>query len=272
MTETKDRWPEFLQFAEDLIVTGDLDPVYHMVYQGLQKGVLSEAQALRWILSYWFFYHSGVSSRVCTLGRAKFWESLQGGLKESPRGTERRHFRGPAAEKALSWFSSTYPDPVDAILALRPYKSFPRFSSRVREWPLFGPWIAFKAADMCERILGYEIDFSDCDLAMYSSPLQGAKDLDPSGDVKGVVARALRGLDGTLAPPRNDRQVNLQEAETCLCKAHALWNGTYWLGKDIYEVRHHHLPGWGPIADALEECLPADLPRKGVKRAFGELP
>lgn len=114
---------------------------------------------------------------------------------------------------------------------------------RIQEIPMFGPWISWKACDMGERVLGFKVDFSQASLAIYRDPRQGAalllygdwqhsiSDRDLTRIAQGVVRQF-----NYLAPPRYDRRLNIQEAETVLCKYKAYWKGSYWVGKDIKDV------------------------------------
>jgi hypothetical protein len=145
----------------------------------------------------------------------------------------------------------------------------------VTQWYGFGPWIGFKVADMLERLGLVEVRF-DLETAMYEgSPTEGAKllwDLEGqphagSGDAAGAWAvgrvlaelgakalRPVRGEDrltahdraevkafqGRLAgyaPPRYERPINVQEAETILCKWKSYMGGHYRLGEDVEGLR-----------------------------------
>ena len=127
-------------------------------------------------------------------------------------------------------------------------ESFAAVAAKVQQAPSFGPWIAFKVADLLERVLGYSIDFSDCAMGVYDEPRRSAAliltgDADApitNEDLTRLMSQMLQKqhLGKALAPPRRDRSVNVQEAETVLCKYKAHVNGHYPLGKDTREVLH----------------------------------
>jgi hypothetical protein len=147
----------------------------------------------------------------------------------------------------------------------------------------FGEWIAFKAADMSERVLGYPTDFADCHLGIYKDPRQGAAvaySQAPLSDGNGVLAEYGTGgklweypitddqLEATVtyyvalwrkkrakAPGGPPRLVNVQEIETIFCKYKSHLKGHYPVGKDTREV-HHGLTGWGDLAVQLQKGLP----------------
>lgn len=116
---------------------------------------------------------------------------------------------------------------------------------KVRKWVGFGPWIAFKVADMLERLGLARIAFDTESVFLFDSPKEGARRL--LENLKVVVARSerpgvieswavgkiLRALDGMDAPPRYERKLNAQEAETVLCKWHSYMKGHYRIGEDI---------------------------------------
>jgi len=252
------------KFGRVLLKTGDLDPVYIMLY----KAKLSKGTLARWLLAYWWFYSSGVVSTLSVLEGKKFY-SLATDMAtgtNAPRGAERRHFRGAAAFNAIKWFQKQYPCPEDAVEELSHFaegKLAPAVIGWITDsWPLFGPWIAFKATDMLERCLGVKVEFKGEDLKLYSTPTQGAFELCQEkkwgtrwgevDDVAGVVKRLEKEFKNYKAPPDYKRPVNVQEIETCLCKYHSHITGHYPLGKDTREI-YHSLKGWESLAKKLRK-------------------
>jgi len=235
-------------FSRKLVETEDLDPVYCL----LHRADLDESTLKRWLLAYWCYYHCGVASLASERTSKGFYATLRLAQAEKwSRGAERRHFRGSSEEKALTFLENTYPQPEKAVDVLLKHKIFQGVSEAIQKWPIFGPWIAFKAADMLERCLGAPIDFSDCELSMYKEPVEGAKMIDPFLSIKEVVQKVLKGLDGLKAPPSYDRSCGLQEAESCCCKWHSHMKGSYPIGKDSREVKHALTGNWGKIGERL---------------------
>ena len=245
-------------FGKNLLETGDLDPVYI----GLNKLELLPEQLHQWLLSYWCFYHAGISCQISGLESVDFWHYLLfwASRPAAPRGIERRHFRGFAAQKAVHWLQETYISASEAIEDItKGATTFQQINSNVQNWPLFGPWIAFKVADMLERCAGIEIDFSNCELEMYSEPTKGAlliADLeDWDRNVKTVVDQLYIAYSSYKSPPTYDRPVGLQEIETIFCKFKSHYNGHYPLGKDTRELKEM-LHGWGPLAERMIQACP----------------
>jgi len=272
-----------LEFGQQLLETGDLDPVYLTLYGAYIDGALHYPQLKRICIAYWCYYHLGVAAQVSESVGDLFWWQMEGGVHKFPRGTERRHFRGAAAEEALFKLHARFSPPetligfltsrritANGVVSAReaisggrprvdgpsPSRNAPRgaerleplpfatVSERVQVLPLFGPWIAFKVADMLDRVLLVPVDFSDCQLLQfYKEPRQGATlaarrwKLDtPELALDRLLAKLRKA--NHYAPPAFDRLVNVQEAETVLCKWKSHLNGHYYIGKDIQEVAH----------------------------------
>jgi len=261
-----------LKFGRRLLETGDLDPVYIMLHDSCLHPNLMR----RWLLAYWFFYHTGVASHLAERRGEEFYrEAIQLAKPESktPRGAERRHFRGKACVRSISYFQKEYPRPEDAISALCDKFRGKQVSQVVefvkKRWPLFGPWIGFKIADMLERLELARIEFPVNALEMYSEPTEGAKLVAEAKSWKGGVSQVVRKLEKKFsnfaAPPRFERKINAQEVETILCKWKSHLNGHYPVGKDTREIREA-LRGWGGLARELKGNLPGEYYRQSSRR------
>lgn len=238
-------------FGRQLITTRDLDPVYVV----LQETKLPINKLCDWLLAYWCFYHMGTA---CWIAEAKtvpmYWRNMltAAGSKEYPRGTERRHFRGEQAIKAVTELSGKVPRELVDYLAWGnnvrlPYPTLSEVMGRVKELRGFGEWIAFKVADMLERLnFGPIIFKSDDVFSMFEAPREGAKMLaeaegkqlpDEKATYTWAYNQIYRKLGILKAPPRNERRINIQEIETILCKWKSHMNGHYPVGKDVHEVQ-----------------------------------
>lgn len=257
----KAAWEACIRFGMELIETEDLDPMY----VSLWKSELRGRKLRRWLLAYFFSYHAGVASKIADA--KEFWPEVWKFQNEKwPRGTERRHFRGKASEKAIKWFENQYDRPEDAIKLLETFDddTFVNLKEYLQgNWPLFGPWIAFKIADILERLEIANISFSIDNLSFYDSPAKASEIVNPGGTPQETVellieqfkTRTIKDFEPITAPPRYERPCGIQEIETCLCKFGSFTKGHYTVGKDIYEIREA-LKGWGTTAEALRKCLP----------------
>jgi len=163
------------EFGAVLARTGDLDPIYLM----LRGAELPAGHRARWCLAYWMFYHAGVASALSECAGARFWDRARAHLSGShqfPRGTERRHFRGSLAVAAVTDLAARFPFPETVTTTLA--QSAPQFTEvarAVREWSGFGPWIAFKVADMLDAVLGVPVNFADAvPEHIFDDPMTGA--------------------------------------------------------------------------------------------------
>lgn len=243
-------YKELVGFGHRLLDTLDLDPIYVMVH----KAELKPKQLRRWLLAYWLCYHAGVACKITESNDyyGTFWRFQD---EKWPRGTERRHFRGTASEKTIKWFQDNFPEPADAVKCLYHCTTFPQVRDSVTKWPLFGPWISFKAADMLERVAGRQVSFSIDDLGFYKEPAAASDLINPGGTLKQTVERLLQEYSSREAPPGMDRPCHIQEVETCMCKGKSFLKGHYHVGKDIAEIRHS-VRGWGNLAERMRKCLP----------------
>lgn len=280
---------EIEDFGRQLIVSGDLDPVYI----ALPAAVPDINQRHRWLIAYWCFYHCGVASYLSEFkGEDDFWsrmmeaatnETTAPGGGRWPRAKERRHFRGEAAINAVAKLRNTYgADPEKMVRYITsdcpseratPYISI---ADRAQEHPLFGPWIAFKIADMAERVLGIPVDFTEAEVFMFKDPVRatvmlwrqrhGLPDTSEPKDLNHVIHEVVKHLTSTfsdlVAPPLGDRPIGLQEVETVLCKWKSHMNGHYPLYNDIDEIGEG-VREWANVSKTAQAFVAAMPKRNG---------
>jgi len=233
-----------VDFGEMLIDTLDLDPVYVL----LANVRWSDDRMKRWLLAYWCFYHCGTCCWI--VDQPDYWEAMrQADVQKMPRGRERRHFRAENSRKSIAYLSSRgvealYEDlfelydadtenPIPADLLLK----------KVEKWVGFGPWIAFKVVDMLECLGFLPIHFDVDTIKVYDTPRKGAETmLEMRGkEAEEVVPWAINTIIGELgprlAPPRYERYLNAQEAETILCKWKSHINGHYEVLEDTQDIK-----------------------------------
>jgi hypothetical protein len=270
-------------FGEKLIQTGDLDPVYYV-----RNANLPEPQLCRWLLAYWCFYHVGAASWLSEHEGRDYWNWMETAAANNdstrgpnslvcnllddrwPRAAERRHFRGDKCVKAIEWLAKDRGTPEEYVCHLATRGTETSIINYVQTWPQFGPWIAFKAADMMERVYGAPVQFSRDIGLMYEEPRAGLRlaidhplhegQYNTLGD---CYAQLLTYFHDRIAPPwpkspDEGRPCGPQEVETVLCKWKSHANGKYAIGKDIHEVRAA-CAGWGETADRLLAVLPAEV-------------
>jgi hypothetical protein len=258
------------EFGAELLRTGDLDPIYVM----LNRADLDESTKARWCLAYWCFYHAGFASYAAD-NADRFWRVMAAAANNTtpsplegrwPRGAERRHFRAANSINSVAFLDANYPSALDAVqFLLRGGTTFRAVKERVLSWPSFGPWIAFKIADMLDAVMGVEIDFSDTVHEFFDDPKEGARIVAEGwGWVPGdrdhlslVVGSLLDHFGNHPVPHAPQRGVRHQEVETILCKYKSHTKGRYEPGKDTKEIIHG-LQDWkavSPLAGRLQAAL-----------------
>lgn len=239
------------EFGGQLLETNDLDPVYILIWRAMESKHLPTSLLYRYLLAYWCFYHVGTAAWI--VDQPSYWAAMDTAArsKEYHRSSERRHFRGKNATNSvayLKWrgYASLFSDLIAAGRSVQDKMAV------VQRWVGFGPWIAFKVADMLERLDICPVDFDNGSAFLFDSPRKAARLLadeegyttespsSASSVEEWAVDRILSSEEvwSRASPPRYDRKPNVQEAETILCKWGAYRTKHYLVGKDIEECRH----------------------------------
>jgi hypothetical protein len=161
----------------------------------------------------------------------------------------------------MKWFRTKCERPegfVELLLSIPQPAPLETIMRTVQGWNMCGPWIAFKVADILERVLGMQVEFPN-EIALFYEEPRAALDmleLEP----KVAAHRLLKHFGKIPAPPDLKRFCNIQEVETVCCKWKSSTRGKYWVGKDIHEVRNA-LKGWGKTADKLYASMPREVER-----------
>lgn len=263
------------EFGTQLLLTKDIDPVY----VALEHSGWNKVTKARWCLAYWCLYNAGVASYIAEANTPDgFWSRLTQAAHNEvpspaggrwPRGKERRHWRGVQALRSWEDLHKRYshePELFVATVGAYP-KSFINIgtlgmisddpipfktaSDAVQEHVGFGPWMAFKIADMLEQVFHVPVNFDNAAVFMFKDPYEAALRLwrrlggftdkavprDKDDAVNRVVAHLLEHFKGYDAP-NGKRKVGLQEIETILCKWKSHENGHYPVLNDLGEFRH----------------------------------
>ena len=244
-----------IEWGRLLIQTNDHDPLY----VGLSRWDVKGSRLRRFLLAYWSCYSVGASWWLSQHSGTRFWNWLEVAARNEepspiggrwPRAHERRHWRGQKCVESVAKLRTMKSHPEELVLSLEGFNRLNEVERAVTQWPQFGPWIAFKAADMLERVLGCPIWFPDDIITLYKDPRKGA---DMAAEVMGLAGPAAVIIDmyeaygGMIAPGFGDnaaRLVNIQEIETVLCKWKSARNGHYWIGMDTQSHRSE-LENWG---------------------------
>ena len=260
-------------FGQQLFVTGDLDPVY----LALPKAVNTRSQLARWLLAYWLFYSTGFACWASERQGQKFWEVLSvAAINEKltpfqqrwPRGAERRHFRGSVAIEAITRLRKQYTQPEEVLdYLLSGPLDICSVIKRARQHYLFGPWIAFKIADMLDAVGGVSVEQNDLSAFLYETPRQsilenwynGVLPLKANTEVV-ALEEAMCWLAGQLKdcriPHRPRSAPDWFSLETVWCKHLSHLHGHYPLLKDTQEIGLALQP-WCPHSATAKRFLEA---------------
>lgn len=164
------------------------------------------------------------------------------GSRDYPRSSERRHFRGDNARKSVEYLEGRGVEYLFDSLVRRNPTTARAMIELVQTWVGFGPWIAFKVADMLERLELRRVIFCGVEALMFDSPRKGAElycdymGLETDNPCQ-MALDSLRSKLPLFAPPRHERLVNSQEIETVLCKWKSHCGGHYQVGDDIQHLK-----------------------------------
>lgn len=269
-------------FGRILFASGDLDPVY-VALNGLN---LERSQLARWLLSYWYFYHSGLASWLSEHEGKDYWEALMRAARNDgdapvpggrwPRGTERRHFRGAACVTCSRDLRRTYKSP-EAILdfMLDGPMDVRSVIARACRLPMAGTWIGFKMADMIDAVTDYRVAQDDISAFLYDTPRQSIDEHIIGGHIVVPPKRdryvyAMEWLAKKLAhcriPHRLESPPDWFSLETVWCKYLSHLHGHYPLYKDIREISEGLHP-WGHLSSTAKrfaEAMPKNPDADGV--------
>lgn len=256
-------------FTDVMIRSEDLDPVYCC----LVDADLPDDQLKRMLLAYWCFYSVGTAARIVEPGPDYFYTMMMKAHHEKwPHGFERRYFYGDLAFKTITQLEE-FGSPERVVDHMTRHQTFHAANKAVLSHYGFGPWMGWKVADMADRVLGIDVDFTDCSLGVYKDPAIGAGLL-LTGKLEQAapddVQRCCDILDAAFAdyeaPPFYDRAFNIQEGETVLCKYKAYFKGQYYVGKDVKEVSEglEHAMGEGcELAAHILDQMPPEFTETG---------
>lgn len=267
---------DLIDFGKKLIETKDLDPIYVVLYDAK----LPQPKLFRWMLSYWCFYNAGTASWISDgydEGKDKeYWKRMQAAAKSKdyPRGRERRHYRGDLSINSVKWLQKEGIDKLFEPFTVGVTRTVGGIMEYVCTWYGFGGWIAFKVADMLERLKVAPIDFQGGEKHFFNSPIMGAMlayetYYRPTAKKPHPTQWTIEYLQSSkvghlMAPPSRNRLIGIQEIETILCKWYAHMTNGYTIGEDIeaLAIALRTFPHESPTKRLLQ--------RKGNK-AFGAM-
>lgn len=242
----------FVDFVNAKMRLNDLDPFYTAIH----RAKTPVRTRLRLTFAQASFDHAGISCEVAESD--DFWEAMRTAIRGKTRGGSRRYFRGPAAFAAVDHFEKTFTtveNLMSHVCSCKTLAEVEKFADK--RLPQFGKWASFKLADMTERVCGSFISFEHADIMSSKQVQKGAEKAAASLEID--VGELMGLLDdqtwATLASPRFDRPLNVQEYETLLCNYSHEGDREHIPGHDVENIRRE-LEGYGKLAARLIKHLP----------------
>jgi hypothetical protein len=254
----------FEDYATIDFAIGDNDPVYFAVVNAANNWGVN--WATKFCVGMLTYYHMGTAVKAADLDGEEFWKYLRSVYASAPRGSARRHFRGPAGLLSLDKMQQFSPNPVDF------FTKFPQTYLGVKSvcinqlWG-FGPYFFLKIADYMDRCLDLPMhSYDGLESTLSKVPAQATQVLYPDLSVAHGFRAAVSRLQKLelMAPPHYDRLIGPAEVETILCDWLHAKHGTNWLGADLI-VKRQALTGYGPRSQRMSEWLPKQIPRNTFK-------
>lgn len=261
MAQRVNTWQDFAQVT---IETNDLDPMYAVI-AGLNEYRYREWMG-RFILYFILFYDAGGAASEADYGdgvSSEGWfEHIRhlASLKETKRGTERRHFRGDNALSAIDRLSSFGLTPWELLMDMYPGKPtystlYNRMTTKYAKTQM-GPYFIWKLYDIFNVCLGFPISLSLDEAVKYmpSEPHKAAAYFFPQTSFADAVKEVADEISQYDHPVRSGK-CGLAEAETILCMMKgAFWTRTHRIGDDI-DDKYSQLASY----PSLQKLLPPQV-------------
>lgn len=263
-----------LEFAEHLLTSGDLDPVYI----ALNASGFDSGQKLRWLVAYIAFYHCGAASWLSERKGASFWEAMAVAAQNTdlaptggrwPRGHERRHFRGHTADVAIAEWAAMHSEPETMMPAIAPERGMlvARVMTNAQRYYSVGSWLAFKIADLADACMDRQVNQSDVAPFLYKTPLDSLVAMFEQragcavdGDKRAAAVLQAAWLANELRkhtiPHKPCEPLDWFVIETIACKYASHLSGHYPLHNDIVDIASG-LMDWAPVSQAAAQFMAA---------------
>lgn len=244
-------------FARDLVLTGELDPMYDMMYR-----INPHEKKMRFVTHFFLFYDAGEAA-LCMNDPRPFWSYVMAGYSTFKRGTERRHFRGDNGLKAIS-ILSLYND-LDEMWDSMYGSNLYTIAQKAQPGTQIGPYFQWKMMDIYDRVFDDRVFLSLDEAVKYlpDEPRKCAKAIWPDMSLRWVLQEVASWIDDIPAPGPHNRNCGYSEAETILCAINGFRKGSYKFGQDL-ERRHREL---APFPE-LRRLLPDPIVMKNYEHTL----
>ncbi len=239
------------QFARDLVLAGELDPMYDFISRG--RLLYGQEWAENYVLHFFMFYNAGAAARVASCPSGEFWHHALEDFAVIKRGTERRHFRGAMGLEALKTLRSKgTPGEILYKLSAPTYQTLVWRVEQYFRGCQIGPYFTWKIMDLLDRALDQRVELNQRDAVKYlpEQPVKAAKLFYPLVSVGFALDIVVSYIDDLLAPGYPSRLCGYPEAETVLCAMLGRYKGSYSFGDDLNR-RHQELKDYPYLRSLL---------------------
>lgn len=227
---------DWKQLTDVTMQLQDLDPTYYYFHN--LREVRGEAWVRRCLMHMLMFYHVGEAAAAAEYNSLQFWDAVEYNYYDTKRGSERRHFRGEAGLKIVYQLREQLGANIEGFWDDIYRPNYRDLANRVGQWPGFGPYFAWKAADYCDRVLGKPVNYNGCIDLMPQGPKDYAATLWPQHSFDEVILNIALYINEKeyMAPGIPDRFCWISEAETLLCSFRGFFiTGSHKIGGDLLE-------------------------------------
>ena len=226
---------DYRAFARELVSTGELDPIYTMLYRArAEKGDDWVAKFCMYMLM--FYETSGAYSAA---DDSDFWEYVRTNYPTAVRGKERRYFRGEAGIASYTSLARVG-GAIEAFQVPVQATTLPAFRRAVESAGVvgFGEYFMLKWADYCANIFLSPLSFDDLPKMLPSPPLKCLKQVFPDKTPRQGLEIITSWVSDMDDPFSGTRKCGFSEAETIACAIPSyLHKGRYKMGDDIRKYR-----------------------------------
>ena len=231
----------YTTFARELVLTGELDPLYTMLYRA--RDVKGDDWVKKFCMYLLMFYETEGAYQAAEV--ADFWDYVEAMYPTAPRGSERRYFRG---EAGIACYTSLRAQggPISAFQIPVQARTLPEMWGVLNRLKIvgFGEYFLLKWVDLLNNVFEADIDVSDLPRMLPSPPLKCLKTIFPGNTPREGLDEIVSWISDLDNPFSGHRKCGYSEAETVACAIPSyLIKGKYKLGDDIakyhYQLRTH---------------------------------
>lgn len=227
----------YKEFARELVTTGELDPMYTMLYRS--RAAKGDSWTMKFCLYMLMFYDSTRAAWIADQPSDLFWGYVMGNFDNHRRGKERRHFRGENGRVSAASLAALG-GPEKAFQIASQASTLPEFYNALDRATVvgFGPYFRLKWADYLTNVFEFPISVEHLPFMLPDPPLKCIKSVFPTMYVKDAMDLIVSWIADMDDPFSGKRKCGYSEAETVACGIHTyLIKHEYQMGDDIAKYK-----------------------------------